>query len=127
MWLSGNGSAFTSHRFNTTTGSSPVIRTNFMEQLILDLKPIEGSEGKCLDPQPGGFFDCGENNEIPGEFHFYSGNEMEGHSVVMTIKTSNLEIEPHYDWDKDIWVWKKISEKTLYHRKWWKEHKYDKI
>ena len=82
----------------------------------------EHVEGKCLDPQPGGCLDCVEDYERMGVFDFFSGNEMEGHEYITTVKTKNLSIEPEYDLDKRLWFWKKVSERTVHHREWWKNH-----
>jgi len=95
-----------------------------MKQLEFNLPPTtKHIEGNCLDPQPGKWLDCVEDYERPGVFDFFSGNEMEGHYHITTVKTKNLNIEPEYDSDKGIWVWKKVCEETLSDRRWWVEHK----
>lgn len=78
--------------------------------------------GKCLDPQPSPFVDCIEDCQNHGVFHFFEGNEMEGHKCVMTITSPNLEMEPRFDWDRKHWFWSKLSSNTLYQREWWKTH-----
>ncbi len=80
--------------------------------------------GKVLDPQPPRYSECWETNcdTNPGTFDFYMGSDMEGHYLVHTVKTNNLNIEPQQN-EKGVWVWEKISEKTKYTRDWYKKNK----
>lgn len=93
-----------------------------MEQYELGLISPEGVKGKCLDPQPKGYMDCSENHQTPGVFNFYTGNEMEGHDLVMTVHAPSLDLEPRFDLDKKLWMWDDVSNATLFYREWWKKY-----
>lgn len=104
-------------------GSIPSSRTRFMTQLSFNFPKNEPTEGMILDPQPPMYSDCWETycSEKPGQFDFYKGSDMEGHYIVHTVKTKNLNIEPQFDDNKRLWIWKKVSEETVYTRNWYKE------
>lgn len=100
-------------------GSIP--STSTMENLQFNFDKIVPEEGKILDPQPPRYSDCIEDEDNNGHFSFHVGNEMEGHYCVLEVETDNLEIEPQFDDDKELWVWRKLSDETIYNRNWWSD------
>lgn len=90
-----------------------------MIQLELPLGIVEPELYKCLDPQPPKYTEYCEDYRFPGKFDFFEGCEMDGHYSVFTVITSDLQIEPRFDLDKNVWVWRRVTLDTLNRRKWW--------
>ena len=88
----------------------------------LELNFVSKNElGKVIDPQPPKHTDCVERYYQIGVFDFFEGNEVEGHTNVMTIEAPDINMEPYFDWDLGFWYWGKVSEGLSYTREWWKD------